>query len=81
MENLNLEEQLKLKSQRIIELEKEKEELAMKLKAYEDNDFIKHLILTSKKMEELQNRQDELEQHILAYKVKIDELKKFGLIK
>ena len=79
--SLSLKEQLNLKTQRIIELEKEKEELIKRLKIYEDNDFIRSLLVASKRIQELQSRQEELEQHLEEYKSKMDELKQFGLIK
>lgn len=79
--SLSLKEQLNLKTQRIVELEKEKEELIKRLKVYEENDFIKSLLLAAKRIQELQSRQEELEQHLEEYKSKMDELKKFGLIK
>ena len=58
-----------------------KEELIKRLKIYEDNDFIRSLLIASKRIQELQSRQEELEQHLEEYKSKMDELKQFGLIK
>ena len=70
--DLPLEQQLELKTRRIEELEKEKEELIKRLKFYENNESINSIIKAGIKLSDILERQKVLETRLQAYKEKTD---------
>lgn len=72
LSDLSLEDQLRLKTQRIEELEKEKEELIKRLKFYENNESINSIIKAGMTMIDIIKRQEILENRLKSYKEKTD---------
>lgn len=70
--NLILEQQLELKTRRIEELEKEKEEIIKRLKFYENNESINSIIKAGVKLSDILEKQKVLEARLQAYKEKTD---------